>query len=204
MTGADLFHVTRLSDADVIAREGLRVDADELVVKQTGGPVDDPMIEESRDVRARRELDNLLDSAQSHSGSQHFPAHSRSVFFWTRESRARRAARNTQAPSAIVGVDSDEIPCRCVVASIDISDYIYNELYDLYGDFSEGTPPRDLYDDAVEYWEGAEWYTGQEDSRVEVFCGCDIPLRAIEYIEDPVDRRILYRPDVAPTLWDFL
>jgi len=207
---ADLFHVTRKPDAAKIARHGLLRDAMSPAEKHNAPEVkDDGWIDpvmEPADVRADRRFDELVSDAQrAAEGADQYPDHSYAVFFWDDKPQAEKTTRETNWPSVIVAVESERLGCRCAAAEQTEISSIWHTIYDSQRDRAHADM-RELYEDAVEWWEAdVEWYNkyGFYRERVEIWCGCDVPLRAIEYIEDPDTGKRVYEPTRAPTLFDF-
>lgn len=211
---ADLFHVTRIRDAETIATQGLRKSAKTPATKQAEEvyteeepPGGMEMRERGPTEQAEWKFDELIaDSKRSVDGAGKFPAHQPAVFFWPRQSQASESAKSVNWATAIVGVDSSKLPpgCDIAIAPTDGLDYIFKQLYDTFRD--HGThDEQELYDEAKDWWREVGVYDGQDYRRHEVWAGCNVPPGAIEYIENPRTGQILWRPTEKSqaTLRDF-
>lgn len=199
---ADLWHVTRFQDAQSIAEQGLVRGMEPPASKQAKDYAEEAgdtmeMYEEPEDSRAERELQNLLaDAKRKVSGVDDLPAHRDALFFWSRESDAEKAADNVGFGAVIVGVDLSKVPNGCTMAMgpTHIPDDIYKQIYDAYrgrGTYDE----QELFEAAKDYWREVQPYdSARASSKDEVWTQCDIPPRAIEYIENPRTGRIVERP----------
>lgn len=208
-TDADLYHVTRRMDGRSIALNGLEMWSKSPSLKEAEreGPIeDDPMMEDPADATATRMFTELLGEAQYEAeGVDDLPVHddNQAVFFWQTPSRALKVSKNIGFSTSIVGVDSSKLPCECAEGDVHTSDAIWGGLYDQvqgrgYADQDE------LLDEAIEWWEeDVRAYDGGEDGDVEVWCGCDIPPAAIEWVYDTVRETIMFTPTEGPTLFDF-
>lgn len=198
---ADLYHVTRIRDAEKIAREGLRTgmlppsqkEADDRVA-EADGPV---MDEETNSTRAERKLQELVAAAKRNVDSAaDLPSHQDGVFFWTTEERADTASDSLGFGTAVVGVDVDMMPAECdfAMGPAGFLDSIFEEIWNAYrgrGSFDE----RELLLEAEDYWREVEPLDmDAARSTFEVWTDCNVPSEAITHIEDSNTGRVLERP----------
>jgi hypothetical protein len=198
---ADLYHVTRIRDAEKIAREGLRPgmlppsqkQADERVAEAGGTG----MVEETNSTRAERKLQEIVQAAKRDVDSaEGLPDHDPAVFFWTAADRADTSSESLGFGTSIVGVDIEKVPPECDFAMGPAGwlDSIFEELWDGFrgqGTFDE----RELVLEAEDYWREVE-RLDMDDARstYEVWTTCTIPPAAITHIEDSSTGRVLERP----------
>lgn len=201
---ADLFHVTRIRDAENIANYGLLRGSDPPAAKisdemseEVGA--DPMMVEESKSVRADRRFDEVVrDARYDRDDASQFPPHDHAVFFWGDRDRAIRGHDNTNWSGAVVGVDRSKLPAGCELATgpIDPLDGLWSDIWGALrnrGKYDE----EDWYERAKDWWETVEPYTGQDVSGGEIWAGCDVPPEAIVFIEDPETGRVLHAPTEA-------
>lgn len=202
MTVADLFHVTRVRDARQIAQQGLLRSAMTVTEKQSRDAVPEDerdnmaMFEDPPDVLADREFDDTMAQAKrAVESAAEYPSHGDAVFFWTDESRAWRAEKDTAWSGAVVGVDRDRLPdgCRPARGDIEIADTVWHHHYDMFRDHASGDR-EDAYEEAKRFWRGVSWYEGQSSRTDEVWVDCDVPPDAIEFIRRPGESGILWEP----------
>lgn len=198
---ANLYHVTRRRDADRIFQDGLRrestspakKEADELRGEADGDHI---MYEESPSEQAERWFDEVIrDAKRSVPAAEKFPAHQPAVFFWPTEQAAFQSNKSVNWGSVLVGVDGEKLPsdCRCAIAPVDGIDVIFKHYYDVARDHGM-MEPEEQFERAKEWWQEVQWYEGQNLRRHEVWCPCNVPPHAIEWIHDPRDDRRLYEP----------
>lgn len=196
--GVDLFHITRSRDVESIFRDGLRSGATSPSTKIVEDEFEehDPMRRESPSEIAERQFDEVLADAKRSrdlDGVSQFPEHQPAVFFWPTESDAYRGAKSTSWGKSIVAVDRENLPCRCAIAPIEKIDMIFEGYYDAARNRGV-VEPEEQYELAKEWWQEVEWYDGQARRNHEVWCGCDIPPHAIEWIYDVRRGKRLYEP----------
>lgn len=198
---ADLYHVTRARDADSIFLDGLVVDSDTPAQKQARELTADKRSEEvlhreSPTEQAERWFDEVVaDAKRAVDGAGEFPAHQPANFFWPTENQARESAKSVNWAAVIVGVDRSEMPgrCRCAIGPIDGLDEIFKKYYDTARDH-DTFDSEEQYERAKEWWREVEWYEGQSLRRHEIWCGCNVPPHAIEWVHDPRRGTRIYEP----------
>jgi hypothetical protein len=210
---ADLYHITRKADARAIFRQGLVRGKKSPAAKKAErnareASVEHPeVMEDPPDVRADWKFDDILRDAQrAAEGAEQYPDHSNAVFFWETERDAHAAIDNTPWAGVIVAVESDALPdrCECAIGDHHEVSSIWHTVYDAFRGRAH-MDEQELYEGAIEWWEDVEFYNKYDSyaGKHEVWCGCDVPPRAIEHIET-ADGRVMYEPEPGPTLWDFL
>lgn len=209
MNGADLFHISSRGSAREIFRNGLPRSREsygakrreELEPAMGHGP--NPSLGgkmEKSDRLANEKLDEMSRRAKSRvDGEGKYPFHQDSIFFWTMEQEAVRRAKGGQV---VVAVDSTKFPpeCDCVVGPHGITKNLWKTLWLKYRGVGVEISDDEVYDRMVEYWEKAREYRGHAGIGVEVFCGCDIPPRAITRIYDAERGVTLYEPKEGGSL----
>lgn len=202
MAGEMLYHVTRRRDAETVFRQGLnrgeKTPAQKRGEELTEEAGDSPAarMEESSTEKAERWFDEVIEDAKrATDGAGEFPPHRFAVFFWPKESVARRAATDAPWGAVVVGVDTAALPSDCICA---IGPTL--ELDGIFRAYWRAARDRGSVDDdeqferAKEWWRSVEVYEGSAKRNHEVWCGCDVPPHAIEWIQDPDSGRRLYEP----------
>lgn len=198
---ADLFHITRARDVESIFRQGLQKEAEPPSVKQSeeiaqeeGITGEEAMMMDSPTEQAERWFDEVVaDAKRAVDAATEFPTHQPAVFFWPSRSQAEQSAKSVPWGADIVAVDSSTVPCDCAIGPTGGLDEIFKAYYDTarnHGSFDREAQFRR----AKEWWREVEWYEGNSLHSHEIWCGCDIPPSAIEYIYDRSRGKRLYEP----------
>jgi len=199
---ADLFHVTRVRDADRIFIDGLVTTSDPPSRKENQEMIEaedaDPMapLNESPTVQAERYFDEVIaDAKRAVDGVGEFPNHQPANFFWPSENQARESAKSVNWGAVIIAVDRAKMPeqCRCAIAPTDGIDQIFKQYYDTFRDHAT-FDREEQYERAKEWWQEVQWYEGQNLRRHEIWCDRDVPPYAIEWIHHPRVERRIYEP----------
>lgn len=201
----DLFHVTRARDAESVFIDGLVADSEtparkenrEIIREEDAGPMA-PM-NESATVQAERYFDEVIaDAKRAVDGAEAFPHHQPANFFWPSENQARQSASGVSWGGVIVAVDRHEMPeeCRCAIAPTEGVGQIFKKYYDTFRDHDTFDREKQ-YERAEEWWQEVESYDGQNRRNHEIWCDCDVPPYAIEWIHNPRTERRIYEPPEA-------
>jgi len=211
---ADMFHITRVRDADNIFDSGLkrsspspaRKNEQDLIDEMDDEPID-PMMEGPTQ-QAERWFDEVVaDAKRAVDEASTYPKHQPANFFWPSKAQAIESSKSVPWAAVMVAVDREDMPddCRCAIGPTSRIDVIFKEYWDTARDrFS--FDPEQQFERAKEWWREVEWYEGGNRRAHEIWCGCDIPSAAIEWIENPTTGRRLYEPPGAGqmTLREFM
>jgi len=188
----ELFHATPCWNTESIRENGLELGrmcpADQTTNNETGDPhehPEDPPLEEPTDAKAQWKFDEILNDAQYTVGKKNFPTHDSGIFFFPTVNQAKRSTKNTGWNSDVFVVDSEEIPddCTCARGDFDHSEEMYAAVRAWYNDFaSSHMQDEEVFEEAKDFWkdvcdpQDSDCDVTRDD---EVWCGCDIPPKAI-------------------------
>jgi len=199
---ADLFHVTQWVSVEDIFEDGLRQHATLRALQRAEAEApddDEPMMMSHPDEVADRMAEEMIQEARYVTDvPDEYPIHKEGVFFWPTESKASRVADDGYGADPVVAVDGSKLPerCTCLIAPVDPLNRLWKVTYQHATDRHHLSPDeqKGYVDEMAEWWNEVEVYRGQNRRKHEIWCGCDVPPHAIEWIHDPNRDRRLYEP----------
>lgn len=197
----ELYHITRVADANSIAQDGLQpgglTPSEKEARDRVGVDEREALMERPKSARAEELLQEVLYDARGEADiDPTLPTHNNAVFFWGNESDADSALDSFSAATAIVGVDIDQVPATCnfAMAPTDTPDGIFQAYFDALGGRGRADE-RELFEDAIEWWESVQRLDIEETRRgFEIWTNCTIPPKALTFIKRGSDGSVIVRP----------